>query len=133
MLKIRLQRTGKKHDPSFRVVLVDSRKAPKSGSFLEILGNYNTKKGNADLKAERIAHWISKGAQASNTVHNLLVEKKIIEGEKRDVLHHAKIKAKKEKKSEKEAKAEAPAGQPEQKEEEPAEEEKKEEQPAETA
>jgi len=41
MLKIRLQRFGRKHDPTFRVVLTDSRSGPKSGKFLEVLGSYN--------------------------------------------------------------------------------------------
>ncbi|HDH03977.1 MAG TPA: 30S ribosomal protein S16 [Candidatus Campbellbacteria bacterium] len=92
MLKIRLRRIGKKHDPSFRVVLTDSRKGPQSGAFLEILGNYNAQKGEPQLKGERIKHWISKGAQISDTVHNLLLKLKIIEGKKKDVLHHERIK-----------------------------------------
>lgn len=92
MLMIRLQRVGKKHDPSFRIVLTDSRKGPKSGSFLEVLGNYNAQKGEPQFKNEKIKHWISKGAQISNTVHNLLIRAKIIGGDKIDVLHHERIK-----------------------------------------
>ncbi len=99
MLMIRLQRVGKKHDPSFRVVLTDSRNAPRSGSFIEILGNYNAQRGEPKFNAEKIKQWISKGAKLSDTVHNLLVKEKIIEGKKRDVLHHTKIKKAKEKKS----------------------------------
>ncbi len=95
---IRLLRTGKKHDPSFRVVLTDSRKGPQSGAFLEILGNYNARKGEPQLKEERIKHWISKGAQVSDTVHNLLVSAKILKIKKKDVLHHTRIKKAKEKK-----------------------------------
>lgn len=105
MLKIRLQRTGKKHQPSYRVVLVDSRKAPQSGAFLEILGNYNPFKGEIKLEGERIRHWIAKGAQLSDTVHNFLVEAKIIEGKKKNVVHLEKIKAEKAEK-EKEKKGE---------------------------
>ncbi|MBU4223820.1 30S ribosomal protein S16 [Patescibacteria group bacterium] len=86
MLKIRLQRVGRKHDPSFRVVLVDSRRAAKSGSFLEILGVYNARKGEPQFDSERIKEWISKGAQLSGTVHNLLVRKKIIKAKKINVL-----------------------------------------------
>jgi len=99
MLMIRLQRTGKKHDPSYRVVLIDSRRAAKSGSVLEILGDYSATKKKYNLKAEKIKNWISKGAQVSDTVHNCLVKEKIIEGEKRDVLHHMRIKAKLAKKA----------------------------------
>ncbi len=83
MLKIRLQRVGRKHEPSFRLVLTDSKNSTKSGKSLEILGNYDSRKGEKSaFKADRIAHWMSKGAQASATVHNLLVEKKIISGKK---------------------------------------------------
>jgi len=99
MLKIRLQRVGKKHQPIFRLVLVDSRRATKSGSFIEILGSYNVQKSQVQFNQEKIKEWISKGAQISDTVHNLLIKEKIIEGAKKDVLHHNKIKkaAKKEK------------------------------------
>ena len=43
MLKIRLQRIGRKNDPSFRAVLTDSKNSTKSGKFLEIVGTYNPK------------------------------------------------------------------------------------------
>lgn len=113
MLKIRLQRVGKKHDPSFRVVLTDSRKGPKSGKFLEILGNYNARKGEPQLKGDRIKEWVAKGAQISDTVNNLLIKSGIIKGEKKDVLHHDRIKkalAKKEgEKPKEESKAEETA------------------------
>jgi small subunit ribosomal protein S16 len=106
MLMIRLQRTGKKHDPSFRVVLIDSRRAAKSGSVLEILGDYNAVKKKYNLDTERIKNLISKGAQVSDTIHNYLVKEKIIGGKKRDVLRHAKIKAKLAQKAPKEPAAE---------------------------
>lgn len=86
MLKIRLQRVGKKHDPSFRVVLTDSRNPTKSGKFLEVLGNYNARRGEPALEADRITYWISKGAQTSETLHNLLVSHNIATGPKRNVL-----------------------------------------------
>lgn len=86
MLKIRLQRTGRKNDPAFRVVLTDSKNAAKSGKFKEILGSYNVKGGEALFKADRIKHWISVGAQVSPTVHNFLVAQKIVEGKKKNVL-----------------------------------------------
>lgn len=85
MLTIRLQRVGRKNDPSFRVVLTDKRNAAQSGKFLEIVGSYNARHGEPQLKAQRIQHWLSKGAQASDTVHNLLVGAKIVTGPKRDV------------------------------------------------
>ena len=83
MLKIRLQRTGRKNEPTFRLVLTDSKNSAKSGRFLEVLGNYDSRKGEkAEFKGDRISHWVSMGAQVSDTVHNLLVDKKIITGKK---------------------------------------------------
>jgi len=85
MLMIRLQRTGKKHQPSYRLVLVDSRRATKSGSFIEILGSYDVRKSQAQFKGEKIKDWIKNGAQISDTVYNLLIKEKVIEGKKRFV------------------------------------------------
>ena len=86
MLKIRLQRTGRKNNPAFRVVLTDSKNSTKSGKFLEILGTYNVLKGDTLFNSDRIKYWISKGAQVSDTLHNFLVTQKIIEGKKKNVL-----------------------------------------------
>jgi small subunit ribosomal protein S16 len=86
MLKIRLQRIGRKNDPSFRAVLTDSKNSTKSGRFLEILGTYNPKAGEKILKTDRIKYWISKGAKPSDTMHNFLVHEKITEGKKINVL-----------------------------------------------
>lgn len=88
MLTIRLQRTGRKHEPTFRVVLTDSRNGPKSGKYLEVLGWYDTRVDNkADqIDAERVRHWLSKGAQTSVTVHNFLVSRKVMEGKKLNAL-----------------------------------------------
>ncbi len=86
MLMIRLQRVGRKNDPSFRVVVTDSKNSTKSGKFLEVVGSYDARlgKNKTILKAERIKHWISVGAQLTDTVKNLLISKKIIEGKKTD-------------------------------------------------
>ncbi len=81
MLKIRLQRVGKKNRPSFRVVLAEHT-APPQGKFQEILGFYNPINKEKKFKAERIKHWISKGAQPSPTVYNLLLDQGILEGVK---------------------------------------------------
>jgi len=86
MLKIRLQRIGRKNDPSFRVVLTDSKNSTKSGKFLEILGTYNPKASEKNLENDRIKYWMSKGAKCSDTMHNFLVHDKIIEGKKVNVL-----------------------------------------------
>jgi len=86
MLKIRLQRIGRKNDPAFRVVLTDSKNSTKSGKFLEIIGTYNPKVGEKKFEVERIKYWMSKGAKLSDTMHNFLVHEKIIEGKKINVL-----------------------------------------------
>ena len=72
-VKIRLKRTGAKNSPSFRVVAADAR-SPRDGRFLEILGWYDPKiEGrNTKLNMERIDHWISQGAQVSDTVKSLI-------------------------------------------------------------
>ena len=86
MLKIRLQRIGRKNDPAFRVLLTDSKNSTKSGKFKEILGSYNPKSGEVIFKADRVLYWIKNGAQTSPTVHNFLVSQKLIEGKKKNVL-----------------------------------------------
>jgi small subunit ribosomal protein S16 len=83
MLKIRLQRVGRKHEPVFRLVLTDSKNSTKSGKTLETLGNYDARHGDsAVVNAERVVYWMSQGAQTTPTVHNMLVEKKVITGKK---------------------------------------------------
>lgn len=72
MLKIRLTRTGRKNDPHFRVVVVESHRAPKSGAFLEILGHHHPRQKKSALARERILYWQSKGAQISQTVRDLM-------------------------------------------------------------
>jgi small subunit ribosomal protein S16 len=77
MLIIRLQRKGRRNDPSFRLVVTDSRKPPKSGE-IEILGNYDARKKKLQFKTERIKYWIGKGAKMSPTVKSLLTKNKVI-------------------------------------------------------
>ena len=87
MLMIRLQRTGRKHEPVFRVVVTDSKTGPKSGKHIEILGSYDARqKERAIVKADRVQHWIAQGAQVSDTVHNVLVDQGIVEGKKKNAL-----------------------------------------------
>ena len=86
MLKIRLQRTGRKNDPHFRLIVTESTLKPKTSQFAEIVGTYNVKAGIFEAKADRVNHWISVGAQVTPTAHNLLVSKGIIAGKKINVL-----------------------------------------------
>ena len=82
MLKIRLQRTGRKNVPTFRIVLTDSKNSTKSGKFLEVLGNHDPRGDKGDVKADRVKYWMSQGAQLTGTLHNLFIKKGIIKGEK---------------------------------------------------
>lgn len=86
MLIIRLQRVGRTNDPSFRVIVTDSKNSAKTGKFLDIVGNYDARQGQPQFKAERIQKWIKDGAQLSETVHNLLVKAKIIDGKTINVI-----------------------------------------------
>jgi small subunit ribosomal protein S16 len=74
---IRLRREGALNRPYFKVVVTDSR-SPRDGKFIEIVGTYDPKKAgqNSTLKLDRIEHWISKGAQPSDTVRSLIKKTK---------------------------------------------------------
>jgi len=84
MLTIRLARIGKKNRAQFQVVLQEHTVAP-GGRHVEILGNYDPHRKLAVLKEERIKYWLSKGANPSDTMHNLFITKGIVTGEKRKV------------------------------------------------
>ncbi|MDP3996419.1 MAG: 30S ribosomal protein S16 [bacterium] len=101
MLKIRLQRVGRKNVPVFRVVLTDHKNSAKSGKFLEVLGSYDPVHNKKEIKVERVKHWLSVGARPSETVHNFLIDRKLIEGKKINVLPKKRpIKKEEEAKSE---------------------------------
>lgn len=129
MLVIRLSRVGKKKQPTYRVVVQEKQRDPW-GTSVEIVGNYNplTEPKTIVLKEDRIKHWLEKGAQPSETVHNLLVDAKLVSGPKRRATTHdmKEVTEPEEKPAEapaaapaEEAKAEAPA-EPEENQEEKA-------------
>jgi small subunit ribosomal protein S16 len=72
-VKLRLTRTGKTKQPSYRIVAADSR-APRDGDFLEILGHYNPRQEPSvvEVKNERAVYWLSQGAQPTERVQKLL-------------------------------------------------------------
>ena len=72
-VRIRLRRTGAKKQPSYRLVVADS-KSPRDGRFIEILGWYNprTDPASVSVKEERALHWLQQGAQPTETVRQLL-------------------------------------------------------------
>ena len=73
MLKIRLRRTGRKDQPSYRIVVADSR-SPRDGRFVENIGHYNplTDPETVVVNKERALHWVSVGAQPSEAVERML-------------------------------------------------------------
>lgn len=84
MLTIRLTRIGKKKQPLYRFIVSEKARDPW-GKALEILGSYNTlvSPSAVNLDVERVKYWLSKGAQTSDTVNNILIDQKIISGDKR--------------------------------------------------
>ncbi len=82
MLTIRLQRTGTKNKPAFRLVLAEKEKAAGK-KFQEVLGSYNPRSKDFAVKDDvRLKYWIAQNVELSPTVRNLLIEKKVIEGKK---------------------------------------------------
>lgn len=80
MLKIRLRRVGKKKQPSYRVVVADSR-APRDGAFIETLGTYNplTNPASIVLNDDRAREWLSKGAIPTERVTKILAVRGLVE------------------------------------------------------
>ncbi len=91
MLMIRLQRVGKKKLASYRLVISEKARDTQD-VYLELLGTFNPHaKENAFLpNAERITYWLSKGAQASPTIHNLLVGAGIVKEKKQKAVFLSK-------------------------------------------
>jgi small subunit ribosomal protein S16 len=73
MVRIRLRRTGKKGQPSYRVVVAD-KESPRDGRFIEIIGHYNprTDPPTVQIDADRALYWLSQGAQPSDAVARML-------------------------------------------------------------
>jgi small subunit ribosomal protein S16 len=73
MVKIRLRRIGAKKQPSYRVVVADSR-SPRDGRFIEVIGFYNprTEPETVKIKEDRALHWLGVGAQPTEAVARLL-------------------------------------------------------------
>lgn len=80
---IRFARRGKKNKPFYRVVVAEKAR-DLFGKALEIVGHYNPTSSPKEcvLDVERIRYWLSKGAKASPSVHNLLIKQNMIEGKK---------------------------------------------------
>jgi small subunit ribosomal protein S16 len=73
MVKIRLMRVGKRKQPSYRVVVADSR-SPRDGRIIESIGHYQPRREPSEvaIDSDRAVHWLQRGAQPSSAVKNLL-------------------------------------------------------------
>jgi small subunit ribosomal protein S16 len=80
MVKIRLRRVGAKKRPSYRLIVADAR-APRDGAFISIIGHYNplTDPETIAIDEEKALHWLSQGAQPTDTAARLLSKAGIIE------------------------------------------------------
>ncbi len=80
MVKIRLRRVGAKGQPSYRLVVADS-KAPRDGAFIDIIGHYNplTAPETVVVNEEGALKWLNQGAQPTATAARLLTKAGIME------------------------------------------------------
>ena len=87
MVRIRMQRMGRTHRPFYRINAIEKRN-PRDGEVLENLGWYNPIEKDESkqvvLKADRIQHWISTGAQPSESVWDLLRKHEVVSEEAYD-------------------------------------------------
>lgn len=81
MLAIKLQRVGKKHQPSYRLVVAEKR-SKLNAPPVEDLGSYNPLIKKANFASGRVFYWIKTGARPTATVHNLLVKEGILSAPK---------------------------------------------------
>jgi small subunit ribosomal protein S16 len=89
-VKLRLRRVGRKKNAMYRIVAADSR-FPRDGRFIEIIGQYQPRTGETALalKTDRVHHWLSVGAQPTDTVRSLLRKAGILKAR-----HEARLAAK---------------------------------------
>ncbi len=73
MLKIRLTRIGKKHQPSYRIVVIPKER-PVAGQYLDLVGTYNPLREELSVNNERVTEWLNKGAKPSERVARLLTK-----------------------------------------------------------
>ena len=72
-VKIRLARHGSKKAPFYRIVVADAR-SPRDGAFIDRVGTYNPRTNPSEISVdtEKAKEWLSKGAQPTNQVRNIL-------------------------------------------------------------
>lgn len=82
MLTLRLQRTGRKHSPHFRVIVSPKGEGGPKGKPVEYLGWMDPLAKKLELNKDRILYWISRGAQTSATLRNMLIKAGVVQGDK---------------------------------------------------
>jgi small subunit ribosomal protein S16 len=89
VLKLRLRRMGAKKRPSYRIVVAESS-APRDGKFIEVIGHYDplTDPATIKLNEERARHWLSVGAQPTETVRNILRRAELVGDDPRLTARH---------------------------------------------
>ena len=103
-MMIRFQRIGRKNDAAFRMAVLPKASGPKAGKYVDLVGTYNPKTKAMTVDGDKIKDWVSKGAQISPSLHNLLIKNGVLEGTKT-----AKVVSKKNLEKNIKAKAEADA------------------------
>lgn len=86
MLMIRFQRIGRTNDPAFRIALLEKHRAAKTGRVIEQLGSYNPKTKAFNVDETRVKELMGNGAQLTDSVKNLFINKGVIEGQKVNVI-----------------------------------------------
>jgi small subunit ribosomal protein S16 len=81
-----MQRTGRINSPSYRLIVVEHTEGPKTGNIVEAVGTYDPRTKVRKIDGERVKYWMSVGAKASPTVHNMLISDGVTEGKKVNVL-----------------------------------------------
>jgi small subunit ribosomal protein S16 len=81
LVKLRLQRTGSKNDPHYRIVAADSR-SPRDGRFIDLIGHFHPTLGGTNqvtVNEEKAIDWVKKGAQPTSTVKAILKKQGILD------------------------------------------------------
>ncbi|MCS7214040.1 MAG: 30S ribosomal protein S16 [Candidatus Calescibacterium sp.] len=84
MVRIRLQRFGRKKDPFYRIVVADSR-SPRDGKFIEIIGYYEPKKKILKIERDKYLQWLKNGAQPTDIVVSLVKNFKVIDSKPSEI------------------------------------------------
>lgn len=96
MVRIRMNRMGRPHRPFYRINAIDQR-TKRDGKVIEMLGWYDPISSDAakqvNLNVERIKHWLSVGAQPSDTVTDLLIKQNLMDGAARKIELEARAEA----------------------------------------